>query len=184
MKLIVGLGNPGSEYDNTRHNVGFKFIDYLCKKNNITLNKSKFGGLYETITINNEKIIILKPQEYMNLSGKVIKKFIDYFKINVSDILIIHDDLDTDVGKIRIRYKGSSGGHNGLKNIEENLQTNEYKRIKIGIGRETKGNSINYVLGKFSLDEEKMINNICMLAPEMINDYLKLSFDNFMNKYN
>ena len=121
MKLIVGLGNPGLEYNNTRHNVGFMAIDKLSEYLSIEINKNKFDGLYGEGIINNEKIILLKPQKYMNLSGEVIKKYIDFYKIDIQDLLIINDDLDLPVGKIKIKYKGSCGGHNGLRNIEQNL---------------------------------------------------------------
>jgi len=133
MKLIVGLGNPGKEYENTRHNTGFMAIDEYAKINNIDFNKNKFDGLYTDILVNNEKVILLKPQKYMNLSGEVIYKYMDYFKIKKEDILIIYDDMDLDVGTFKIRFKGGSAGHNGLKNIESNISSNEYKRIKIGI---------------------------------------------------
>ena len=125
MKLIVGLGNPGKEYENTRHNIGFIFIDNYAKSKNIDINTEKFNGLYTKTTINNEQVILLKPLSYMNLSGEVVKKYVDYFKININDILVINDDLDMDLGRIRLRLSGSSGGHNGLKNIALNLNTDK-----------------------------------------------------------
>lgn len=184
MKLIVGLGNPGKEYEFTRHNIGFMSIDYYARKNNISIDKKKFDGLYTKLTIDNEQVILLKPQKYMNLSGDVIKKYIDYFKINIDDILVISDDLDMDVGKIKLKYKGSSGGHNGLKNIELNLKTNEYKRIKIGISNNKKQDTKDYVLGKISEKEFEIINNTIKCVNNILNDYFNMSFDNLMNKYN
>lgn len=184
MKLIVGLGNPGKQYDNTRHNVGFMTIDKYAKKNSILINLSKFDGLYNILTIGEEKIILLKPQKYINLSGEVIKKFIDYFKIEINDILIICDDLDLDVGRFRLRYKGSSGGHNGLKNIEQNLQTKEYRRIKIGISNNKQIDTKDYVLGKIDCDSRKIINDVIDNIINVLDDYTKMSFDNLMNKYN
>ena len=133
MKLIVGLGNIGKEYENTRHNIGFRAIDAISKKYKFEITKNKFDGYYEKILINGEQVIFLKPAKYMNLSGEVIKKYVDFYKININDILIICDDLDQDVGKYKLKQKGSSGGHNGLKNIELHLKTQEYKRLKIGI---------------------------------------------------
>ena len=133
MKLIVGLGNPGKEYENTRHNMGFVMIDEIASSLNCNINQEKFGGLYTKVNIGGENIILLKPQKYINLSGEVIQKYVDYFKIDISDILIISDDLDMPVGKIKLKLSGSSGGHNGLKNIELHLKTKNYKRIKIGI---------------------------------------------------
>ena len=120
----------------------------------------------------------------MNLSGEVIKSFADFYKINVEDILIICDDLDTEVGHLKLKYKGSSGGHNGLKNIEENLKTNEYKRVKIGISNNKDEEKIDYVIGKVSKKELEKINSVNKYATELINDFLTMSFDNVMSKYN
>ena len=184
MKLIVGLGNPGKEYENTKHNMGFRAIDEIAKSLNIEINKNKFNGLYNEVNYEGEKIILLKPQMYINLSGDVIKKYVDFYKIDIDDILIISDDLDMEVGKIKIKYKGSSGGHNGLKNIEANLKTNEYKRIKIGISNNKNIDTKNYVLSKFSKIEEQTINETIKLFPKIFEDYLNISFDNLMNKYN
>ena len=121
MKLIVGLGNPGKEYENTRHNIGYIFIDSLADKLGISIDKKKFNGLYTEAVINNEKVLLVKPLSYMNLSGEVVEKFVNFYKININDILIINDDLDLDVGRGRLRLRGSSGGHNGLKNIALHL---------------------------------------------------------------
>lgn len=184
MKLIVGLGNPGKEYENTRHNAGFKFIDEYAKSKGLTFNQNKFKGLYTTFINNGEKIILLKPQKYMNLSGEVVRDFVNFFKINIEDILIICDDLDTPLGKIKIKYKGSSGGHNGLKNIEQNLNTNEYKRIKIGISNDKNQDRINYVIGKMPKEDLEKLNEVKSRSPEILEDYLNLKFDNLMNKYN
>ena len=184
MKLIVGLGNPGKEYADTRHNAGFKFIDEYAKSKGLTFNQNKFKGLYTTFINNGEKIILLKPQKYMNLSGEVVRDFVNFFKIKTDDILIICDDLDTPLGKIKIKYKGSSGGHNGLKNIEQNLNTNEYKRIKIGISNDKNEDRINYVIGKMPQEDLNKLNEVTSRSPEILEDYLNLKFDNLMNKYN
>lgn len=184
MKLIVGLGNPGKEYEKTRHNAGFRFIDQYAKEKHLTFNKEKFKGLYTEFNYNGEKIILLKPQKYMNLSGEVIKEYVNFFKINIEDILVIYDDLDTEKGKLKIKYKGSSGGHNGLKNIENHLKTKEYKRIKIGIGKDNNQDKVDYVIGKMPQEEYEMINSVNKKAENIIDDYLKMTFDNFMNKYN
>ena len=157
MKLIVGLGNPGKEYENTRHNIGFMVLDRIADSYNESFNKENFFGKYFMSNIKGEKVIFLKPQKYMNLSGEVIRPFIDFFKINLDDILIICDDLDTEVGNIRLRYKGSSGGHNGLKDIEKHLGTQNYKRIKIGISNNKMIDTKDYVLGKFSKEEMNII---------------------------
>jgi len=184
MKLIVGLGNPGKEYEKTRHNAGFRFIDNYAEKKGLSFNKEKFKGLYAELNHNGEKVILLKPQKYMNLSGEVINDFMNFFKINPEDILIIYDDLDTEKGKIKIKYKGSSGGHNGLKNIENHLKTQEYKRIKIGISKDKDQDKIDYVIGKVPNEEYELINSVNKKAENIIDDYLNMTFDNFMNKYN
>ena len=182
MKLIVGLGNKGNEYNNTRHNVGFMVVDNYVNKNNLTL-KSKLDGLYAETIINGEKVIFLKPQNYINLSGDVINKYIKYFKIDIKDILVIHDDMDLEIGTFKIRYKGGSAGHNGLKNIEANLKTNEYKRIKIGISKNNI-DKVDYVLGKFSSTELSKLNKVIDITYNIIEDFVSLSFENLMNKYN
>jgi len=184
LKLIVGLGNPGREYDKTRHNIGFMAIDRIVDSLGISFDKNKFGGLYCTTNVSGEKVMFLKPQEYMNLSGNVVGRFVDYFDIDVSDILIIHDDLDMDVGKIRFRSHGSSGGHNGLKNIEANLGTREYSRLKIGISNNKNYDTKDYVLGKFSSDDIKVLDDVLSKMPVIFKDYLSLNFIDLMNKYN
>lgn len=184
MKLIVGLGNIGKEYENTRHNVGFIMIDALAKSKKIDFNQNKFSGSYATYIENGEKIILLKPEKYMNLSGEVVSAYVNYFKIDVNDILIISDDLDMPTGKIKVKYKGSSGGHNGLKNIALHLGTEEYRRIKIGISNDKLIDTKDYVLGHFTKDETNILEEIATNFPKMIDDYLTLNFDNFMNKYN
>lgn len=184
MKLIVGLGNPGKEYNKTRHNIGFMCIDKIAEYFNVTFDSIKFNGSYTQFIYNGEKIILLKPLKYMNLSGEVVRDFVNFFKINIEDILIICDDLDTKIGNFRLRYKGSSGGHNGLKNIELHLSTKDYKRIKVGISNDKNIDTKNYVLGKFTEDEIELINPIIDKMPNITEDYLKLPFDNVMNKYN
>ena len=184
MKLIVGLGNPGKEYVGTRHNMGFVMIDVFTKSLNTSITEEKFGGLYTKVNIEGENIILLKPQKYMNLSGEVIQKYVQYFKIDIDDILIISDDLDMQVGKIKLKLSGSSGGHNGLKNIELHLKTQNYKRIKIGISNNKNMDTKDYVLGKLSKEEKEAIEKIKNLMPNIFKDYLHTSFDNVMNKYN
>lgn len=184
MKLIVGLGNPGEEYKNTRHNIGYIFLDDISEKLNVKIDKEKFNGLYGTFNYKDEKIIFLKPLSYMNLSGGVIKKYVDYYKIDIEDILIIYDDMDLDVGKYKLRNQGSSGGHNGLKDIEKYLGTTKYKRLKIGISRSIIKDYKNYVLSKFT-DEE--LNKLNELKPEIysiIKDYLEFDFLKLMSVYN
>lgn len=184
MKLIVGLGNIGTEYDKTRHNIGFMAIDTLCRKYNIEMNRRKFSGLYGEGFIDGEKVIVLKPEKYMNLSGEVVADFVKFYKINIEDILIIHDDLDLPVGRYKLKYKGSPGGHNGLKNIELHLHTNIYKRMKIGISNNKNIDTKDYVLGKFHSDELELLLPILEIVPDITLDFVEKDFDYVMNKYN
>lgn len=184
MKLIVGLGNPGKEYENTRHNIGFMVLDDYANKKNLIFSKLKDCGLYIKTCIENEEVILLKPQKYINLSGEVVIKFVKFYKINIDDILIINDDLDIELGKYKLKYKGSSGGHNGLKNIELHLGTQQYKRLKIGISNNKLLDTKDYVLGKLSSDEKLKLQTVINISSEIIDDYLHINFDKLMNKYN
>lgn len=183
MKLIVGLGNPGKEYENTRHNAGFMFVDRIANDLNLefSLNKQLKCFIADK-NINGEKVIFCKPVTYMNLSGESVSLVLKYFKIDIEDMLIIHDDLDLPVGKIRIRSNGSSGGQKGMQNIIDILKETNIKRIRIGIDKGT--NTINHVLGSFTKDERVDIDLILDKAPEMFDYYLKTSFDRFMSRYN
>lgn len=184
MKLIVGLGNPGKVYENTRHNIGFDVIDEYLKKYNEEIKQEKFDGLYTKLNINNEKVIFLKPQKYMNLSGEVIKKYVDFYKIQVEDILVIHDDLDQQLGNIKLKQNSSSGGHNGIKNIESQLGTKNYKRLKIGISNDKKIDTKNYVLSKINNEDRKILDESIKICLNIIDDYFIIDFEHLMNKYN
>ena len=179
MKLIVGLGNPEKKYDNTRHNIGFMVLDnYLGKVDY----KSKFNGLYYEKNINNEKVIFLKPQTYMNNSGLSVFEFVNFYKISFKDILIIHDDLDLDVGMIKFKFNSSSGGHNGIKSIINCLGSQEFSRLKIGINNEYKKDTIDFVLSKFSKKDIEKLN--LDKINSAINDFLSYDINYVMNIYN
>ena len=184
MKLIVGLGNPGKEYENTRHNIGFIFIDALAKNLNVSIDKKKFNGLYTETFINGEKVILLKPQSYMNLSGEVVIQYLKYFKIKVEDMLVINDDLDMEFGKLRLRQDGSSGGHNGLKNIALHINTEEFKRLKVGISNNKDIDTKDYVLGHFSKEDLELLESKKEEVVNLLKDFITLDFDRLMNKYN
>ena len=178
MKLIVGLGNPGNEYDKTRHNIGFMSIDnYL---NNVNF-KSKFNGLYYETNKDNEKII-LKPQTFMNNSGECVIKFVKYYNIKHENIMVIHDDLDLNLGTIKFKINSSSGGHNGIKSIINYLNGNDFFRMKIGINTNNKSDIIDFVLGKLSKKEIEYIdfNKI----NSAIDDFIDYGYEYVMNKYN
>ena len=185
MKLVVGLGNPGKDYDNTRHNTGFMFLDYYLdhKYNDINW-KNKFNGLYYESSIDNEKVIYLKPQSYMNLSGEVVSKFANFYKIDPSDIIVICDDLDLFVGNFKIKEKGSSGGHNGLNNIIQLLGTDNFKRIRIGISNNKDIDTKDYVLSKFSADEKKILLETYDTLINVLEDCFKYEFTKVMSLYN
>ena len=184
MKLIVGLGNPGIEYENTRHNIGFRYIDLFVETNNLGTFKEKFNGLYLKTNLEGEDIIFLKPLSFMNLSGEVVLKFANYYKINSKDILVIHDDMDISLGKIKLKENGSGGGHNGIKNIVLNLKTEEFKRLKVGISKNKDIDTKDYVLGKFNDSENQILNKLNPTIINLLNDYLKLSFNDLMARYN
>ena len=185
MKLIVGLGNPGKEYDKTRHNIGFMLLDYYYDYLKLTDKWSKkFNGLYIETNINGDKVILLKPQSYMNLSGGVVKKFVDYFNIDINDLLVISDDLDLNFLNFKLKDKGSCGGHNGLRDIENNIQTTEYKRLKIGISNNKEIDTKDYVTGNFSSGNLKDLKNLFSDLMKVMDDYFVLNFNDLMSKYN
>ena len=184
MKMIVGLGNPGNEYENTRHNIGFMIVDNYAKKYRLDRFKEKFNGLYTKVYRNGEYYILLKPLSYMNLSGNVVGKFANFYKIKPEDILIIHDDLDLPVGKIKIKSKGSSGGHNGIKSIIANLNTEVFPRFKVGISKNDNIDTKDYVLGKFSKNDLEVLDKIFDFAPNIIDDFLDSNIEKVMSKYN
>lgn len=185
MKLIVGLGNPGIEYNNTRHNIGFMVIDnYLSSKENNIIWQSKFKANYTSLTINNEKVYFVKPTTYMNLSGESIIEFVHYFKIDIKDILIIHDDLDLPLGSYRLKTNSSAGGHNGIKSIITSLGTQEFARLKVGISKSQQIDTKDYVLGHFNTEEEAILKKIYPTFNNIITDFLASDITKLMNKYN
>lgn len=185
MKLIVGLGNPGREYENTRHNVGFSFIDVYLKYHNIDEKWiSKFDGKYIQTNLFGEKVLFLKPQTFMNLSGISVRKIMNYFDIDISDLLVISDDLDLYTGHFKFKLNGSCGGHNGLRNIEEQLGTSDYKRLKIGISKDNNFDTKDYVLGSFSKKEHEIIHSLFEELCPILDEYFSLPFGDLMSKYN
>ncbi|MBE6048725.1 MAG: aminoacyl-tRNA hydrolase [Clostridium sp.] len=183
MFLIVGLGNPGREYDNTRHNIGFDAIDVIADRYNIEVSRIKFKGVYGEGFINGEKIILLKPTTYMNLSGESIREVMDFYKLSQEDILVIYDDVSLDVGRIRIREKGSAGGHNGIKSIIANIGTDVFSRIKVGVGK-PQGDLVKHVLGTFSKEDREDLNKVLQTVAEAAETIIKEDAKEAMNKYN
>lgn len=185
MKLIVGLGNPGKQYEHTRHNIGFDVIEKLSENISIPLDQAKFRGLYGMKNIGGEKVILLKPLTYMNLSGESIRAIMDYFQIENEELLVIYDDLDLPVGKIRLRERGSAGGHNGIKSTIAHIGNQEFKRIRVGIDRPKNGMQItDYVLGRFSKDEQEVMNLVINKCADACEAWLKQPFLQVMNEFN
>ncbi|WP_055665258.1 aminoacyl-tRNA hydrolase [Desnuesiella massiliensis] len=183
MYLVVGLGNIGAQYENTRHNVGFDAIDLISDKYNISVNRIKFKGVYGEGNIGGEKVILLKPSTYMNLSGESIIQAINFYKISNDNIIIIYDDVSLDVGRMRIREKGSAGGHNGIKNTILHLGSDSFPRLKIGVGQ-PKNDMVNHVLGKFSKDEREILNKVLEGSIEAVEVMIKSGVTEAMNKFN
>ena len=184
MKLVVGLGNPGREYLLTRHNVGFSLIDSIAKSKGVSFEKQKFNAMYAEFFVNEEKIILVKPLSFMNLSGSVVKKYKDFYKLRLEDILIIQDDLDMKFGRTKVVFDSSSGGHNGIKDIERCLSSKKYFRLKIGISNNRLIETKDYVLGKFGVDEQKKLEDIYCFLTDIVDDFWVLPFEKLMNKYN
>ncbi|CDO04925.1 Peptidyl-tRNA hydrolase [Oceanobacillus picturae] len=185
MKCIVGLGNPGKKYKDTRHNAGFMVIDELLRRHGWSLNKSKFNADYAMETLNGNKMLLVEPQTYMNLSGDAIRPLLDYYSIDVEDVLIIYDDLDLPPGKIRLRQKGGHGGHNGIRSTISHLGTKEFKRIRIGVGRPTTPVPVvDYVLGQFHKAEQSDVQQSIEKAADACELWLDKPFLEVMNDYN
>lgn len=189
MKLIIGLGNPGVEYKWTRHNVGFEAIDKLAYDFNINVNKNKFKAIYGEGIIHNEKVLLIKPLTYMNLSGECVREFLHFYKdLDLSDIMVICDDINLPLGSIRLRKKGSDGGQNGLKNIIYQLNSDDFPRLRIGVGQKPEHYTLaNFVLSKFTKDEEDDIISGITSATDAIEIFIKdrdNGLSNAMNLFN
>lgn len=185
MYLIVGLGNPESEYANTRHNMGFNTINEIARKNNIEVSKNKFKGLYGTGIIQKQKVILLKPQTYMNLSGESVKEIINFYNIKLDEIIVIYDDIDVEKGNIKIRKKGGPGSHNGMKSVIKELNSSEFGRVRVGIGQpEFKNDMVNYVIGRVPEEEQEILHEGTKKAAEAVEEIIKNGIDIAMNKFN
>lgn len=184
IRLIAGLGNPGKKYENTRHNVGFKAIDLLADKLAMRLDQKKFSSEFGQTQYKDKKLILIKPQEYMNRSGQAVATVKGFYKLEDSEIIVVTDDLALEPGVIRVRPKGSAGGHNGLKDIIARIGTNQFPRLRIGIGQSTFADSKDYVLGKISSDEADDINSAIEKSVQAIFSWLDEDIDSVMNRFN
>ena len=185
MYVIAGLGNPGREYEGTRHNVGFMTLDALADKYNIDVREKAFKGLIGKGVIEGNKVILVKPQTYMNLSGECIRQVMDYYKVDPEDILVVYDDISLAPGQLRIRAKGSAGGHNGIKSIIAHLGTQEFPRVKVGVGEKpSRMDLADYVLGHFSKEEQATMADVVKEAADAVCEIVNVGIAQAMNDHN
>lgn len=182
--LIVGLGNIGVEYSDTRHNIGFKVLDYIAEQEDLTFESAKLGA-FTTMKVKGRSLLLLKPSTYMNLSGKAVKYWLDKEKIPLTNLLVITDDLNLPFGTLRLKMKGSDGGHNGLKDIQDKLQTTTYNRFRFGISSAfIKGRQVDYVLGKWNEEETTLLDERLKVCSELVKSFAFAGVNNTMNQYN
>ena len=185
MYAVIGLGNPGTKYNGTKHNVGFDAIDCLSIRNNVKLNKIKHKSVYCEVNISGEKVLLVKPQTYMNNSGITVLDIYKYHNIPIENIIVIYDDIDINVGSVRIRKKGSAGSHNGMKSIIYHLKDDSFPRVRIGVGRPKENEDLaNYVLNKFNKEDRKIVDDIIEQAALAVEEIIKSDIDKAMNLYN
>jgi len=182
--LIVGLGNIGSEYKNTRHNIGFDVLDFLAKEEGVSFSEGRLADVAH-LKIKGKPIVLIKPTTYMNLSGKAVNYWLQQEKINLENLLVIVDELALPLGKLRINPKGSDGGHNGLRNIQETLNTTNYNRLRFGIGNQfSKGKQVDFVLGKWTDEEQKQLQERIKIASDAIKSFAYIGLERTMNSFN
>jgi PTH1 family peptidyl-tRNA hydrolase len=184
MKLIAGLGNPGSKYDDTRHNVGFRVVDALAERFGEKVRRKKFNALTEEVHAEDTKLLLMKPQDYMNRSGHAVATAAGFYKLSPADVLVVTDDMALDVGRLRIRAKGSAGGHNGLKDIIARFGSDDFARLRVGIGDSGRMDSADYVLSRFSAEERAIVDNAVQTAVDAICCWLRDGVDIAMTRYN
>ncbi|MBO2945944.1 aminoacyl-tRNA hydrolase [Paenibacillus sp. F411] len=185
MKWIVGLGNPGPAYEKTRHNVGFMALDELASRHGFTFNQSKCKSVIAEGIINGQKAVLMKPMTYMNLSGEAVRAYMDYYKVHLDDMIVVYDDLDTAVGRIRLRYQGSAGGHNGIKSIIQHTGTQSFNRVRMGISRPTPGRAVvDYVLGTFPKQEQEPLQQMIHSTCDALEHSLSHTFEQTMQRFN
>ncbi len=184
MYIIAGLGNPGRRYENTRHNIGFITVDCLAEKHGIRINKIKHKALVGEGSISGQKVMLVKPQTYMNLSGQSIRELVSYYKPELSKLIVVYDDVDLPMGRLRIRRSGSSGTHNGMRSIIYDLQRDDFPRVRIGIGGERKMRLADYVTGGFNKEEKKLMEDSVLRTVSALECILSQGIDQAMNEYN
>jgi PTH1 family peptidyl-tRNA hydrolase len=183
MYIIAGLGNPGKKYENTRHNIGFITLDYLAERHDIKINKIKHKALVGEGRIAGQKVLLVEPQTYMNLSGESLREVMDYYKVDIEDMIVIYDDIDLEAGAVRIRKKGGPGTHNGMRSIVQHLGT-DFPRIRMGIGKDRRGDLVDFVLGGFTKEDKEVLEPAIERAALAIEMYISEGIEKAMNKYN
>lgn len=183
MYIIAGLGNPGSKYENTRHNMGFKAVDAMASEFGIDVNRAKFKGLIGEGRIGSEKVILLKPQTYMNLSGQSVREIMNFYRIPEENLIVIYDDFDLPIGSIRVRKSGGPGTHNGMKSVVQELGSRKFPRVRVGIGS-SDGSTIQFVIGKVGKDEQQILNEAAEAAASAAADIIRIGIENAMNIHN
>lgn len=184
MKIVVGLGNPGKEYKNTRHNVGFKVVEEIASRYSIEKEESKFDAIIGHIRVGGEKVLLVKPLTYMNLSGKAVQPIMHWYKLDLDDLIVLYDDMDLEAGVLRIRKKGGSGGHNGIASIVDRLASRDFPRLRVGIGRPDNREAVNWVLGKFNSEESETFEIAVKKAADAVEHWIQNGIDEAMNTYN
>ncbi len=184
MYIIVGLGNPGKKYENTRHNIGFITVDYIADELGIKINKSKNKALVGEGSVSGQKVLLVKPQTYMNLSGEAVREIVSYYKIDLSNLIVIYDDIDIEKGAVRIRAKGSAGTHNGMRSVIYQLQDDNFPRVRIGIGKSDDIPLVNYVVGGFTKDEVNVMEDAVVRAAKGTLSIIEDGIELAMSRYN
>lgn len=185
MKWIVGLGNPGPNYAKTRHNIGFMALDRLADRHNISITQSKCKALIGEGIIGGVKTVLIKPMTFMNLSGESVRAYMDFYKVSLEDLIVVYDDMDTETGKVRLRYQGSAGGHNGIKSIIQHTGTQQFNRVRMGISRPEPGHAIvDYVLSKFMKNEKEALEQTIEQTCDALEYSLDHTFEHTMAKFN
>lgn len=184
MKIVVGLGNPGPEYKDTRHNVGFKVLEELAARYRVERQEGKFDAIIGEIRVKGEKVLLVKPLTFMNLSGKAVEPLVNWYKLNLADLMVVYDDMDLPVGSIRIRASGGSGGHKGIKSIIERLATEDFARSRIGIGRPNERGAVDWVLGRVTGTEKESIDSMIKKTADAVETWISSGLTEAMKEYN
>jgi len=184
MKIIVGLGNPGKDYKDTRHNIGFMVLEELASRYQVEKQESRFDAIIGHIKIDSEKVLLVKPLTYMNLSGKAVQPLMHWYKLELEELMVVYDDMDLPMGSLRIRANGGAGGHKGMASISERLASKDFARTRVGIGRPEVGEAVGWVLGKFSPDEKEQIHIVVKHAADALEKWAKMGIVETMNTYN